>query len=100
MWGALKKDFGEFVSTVASETTETLETIDKTLDEPIGKRSAVSKTSSTSGTTTDDTIEETDTKEALIDPDTGLIIDDLVGDDDDDDDDVDNVPSSRTVRSR
>eukprot|EP00537_Pseudo-nitzschia_pungens_P013565 CAMPEP_0172395072 /NCGR_PEP_ID=MMETSP1061-20121228/17939_1 /TAXON_ID=37318 /ORGANISM="Pseudo-nitzschia pungens, Strain cf. pungens" /LENGTH=847 /DNA_ID=CAMNT_0013126553 /DNA_START=235 /DNA_END=2778 /DNA_ORIENTATION=- len=87
MWGALKKDFGEFVSTVASETTETLETIDKTLDEPIGKRSAVSKTSSTSGTTTDDTTEETDTKEALIDPDTGLIIDDLVGDDDDDDDD-------------
>eukprot|EP00531_Pseudo-nitzschia_arenysensis_P006019 CAMPEP_0116147746 /NCGR_PEP_ID=MMETSP0329-20121206/17935_1 /TAXON_ID=697910 /ORGANISM="Pseudo-nitzschia arenysensis, Strain B593" /LENGTH=863 /DNA_ID=CAMNT_0003643727 /DNA_START=141 /DNA_END=2732 /DNA_ORIENTATION=+ len=66
MWGAITKDFGEFVSTVAADATETLESIDQTLDEPLVK----GRGRNTDDGDGDDT--NTAESEALIDPDTGI----------------------------
>jgi len=85
MWGAITKDFGEFVSTVAADATETLDSIDQTLDEPLvkGRRR---RTSDEDGDNTDDdnnnsrhNDNEPRTSEALIDPDTGIPLDNDTG---------------------
>jgi len=82
MWGNLRRDFGEFVSTVAADATDTLESIDQTLDEPLvlgGRRRH---------RTDDDDDDDDDGKdvvvssEALIDPDTGIVLSSVVADDD------------------
>jgi len=66
MWGAITKDFGEFVSTVATDATETLQTIDQTLDEPMVRGRDDGTNTGGGGKTT--------ARESLIDPDTGIPI--------------------------
>lgn len=71
MWGAISKDFSEFVSTVKNETSETLQAIDQNLDEPLLTRDNA----------TNNTIGSNKSKrESLIDPDTGIPIDDVSDD--------------------
>ncbi|VEU41122.1 unnamed protein product [Pseudo-nitzschia multistriata] len=71
MWGALKKDFGEFVSTVATDANETLQAIDQKMDEPlVGQR-------------TDDQGGDEGymgQEASPIDLDTGMVLDHVVGD--------------------
>jgi len=88
MWGAITKDFGEFVSTVATDATDTLQTIDQQLDEPL-----VKKRGGGGGNNTDDGEDsEHQHRESMIDPDTGISMDHVdVDDDDDDDEDEDEL---------
>jgi len=83
MWGAITKDFGEFVSTVAADANETLEKIDQNLDEPLIKGRSF---------TTDDG----DNEEAMIDADTGIPMSSIADDDDDDDDDDETIVPWKT----
>jgi len=80
MWGAITKDFGEFVTTVAADATETLESIDKNLDEPL-IRGRTSKTNNNKEVEADDdSPDQPSSSEALIDPDTGIPLSPFVSD--------------------
>lgn len=77
MWGAITKDFREFASTVAADATETLDSIDKTLDEPLVNSSSPS-TKNNSDNDNDNDYDYDTTSEALIDPDTGIVISSVI----------------------